>query len=188
MGLLVAISICHTICWRTTVLQPTFTVLRCLAFALLKVQFQNFSTLQSQQSPLLLWRVVPLLRGVHSCWVYQAKAETELNSFLNQNLVPQSCLQWVDSKDKISNAIKKKKKAHRKLIPLVISQTLIIDFHSLLLELIMLCLGQLNIAWLNCLLYSLLTRLSCKRLCLQREGYKKCLGKTLQQQFLLLLP
>lgn len=111
MGLLVAISICHTICWRTTVLQPTFTVLRCLAFALLKVQFQNFSTLQSQQSPLLLWRVVPLLRGVHSCWVYQAKAETELNSFLNQNLVPQSCLQWVDSKDKISNAIKKKKKS-----------------------------------------------------------------------------
>lgn len=120
--------------------------------------------------------VVPLLQGANSCWVYQAKPETELNSFLNQNLVPQSCLQWVDSKDKISNAIKQKK-AHRKLIPLVISQTLIIDFHSLLLELIILCLGQLNIAWLNCLLYSLLARLSWKRLCVQREGYEKCLEK-----------
>lgn len=31
---------------------------------------------------------------------FQTKAETELNSFLNQNLVPQSCLQLVDSKDK----------------------------------------------------------------------------------------
>lgn len=55
-------------------------------------------------------KVVPLLHGVNSCWVYQTKAETELNSFFNQNLVPQSYLQWVDSKDKISNAIKQKEK------------------------------------------------------------------------------
>lgn len=35
----------------------------------------------------------------------------------------------------------------------------------------------LNIAWLNCLLHSLLIRLSWNRLCLQREGHEKCLRK-----------
>lgn len=77
--------------------------------------------------------------------------------------MPESCLQCIDSKDKISNANKKKKKKSQETNTLVISQSLIIVFHSLLPELIMPSLGQLNIARINRLLYSLLTGLSWKR-------------------------
>lgn len=95
--------------------------------------------------------------------------------------MPQSCLQWVDSKDKISNAILKKSTQETNTTSYLSNINHWFPLFTTRANYAMP--RALNIAWLNCLLYSLSTRLSWKRLRLQREGYEKCLGKAIATNF-----